>query len=244
MKNYKKTSYLVRKKIIKINAENKAAHLGSCLSCVEILLACFEFIKPRFENIIFSKGHAALAFYTVYENYSKKINSNNHLKKGSSYWAHLTKDKRKKINYSFGSLGYGAGVAAGISLAKKNQKILCILSDGELNEGSVWESLFFISHHKLKNVTILIDQNKLQSFGKTKDIINVDYKKIFYNLNYNCFHVDGHNIIEILKKLNLETKKPKIIICKTIKGKGIRKYENKVNSHYYPANIRDINLLQ
>ena len=96
MKNYKEISYLVRKKIIKINAEKKAAHLGSCLSCVEILIACFEFIKPKYKNLIISKGHAALAFYVVFENYFKKIVSENFLSKNSDYWGHITKNGKKK----------------------------------------------------------------------------------------------------------------------------------------------------
>ena len=244
MKNYKAISYLVRKKIIKINAEKKAAHLGSCLSCVEILIACFEYIKPKYKNLIFSKGHAALAFYVVFENYFKKIVSENFLSKNSNYWGHITKNDEKKIFYSFGSLGYGVGISAGAGLANKKDEILCILSDGELNEGSIWESLFFISHHNLKNITILIDKNNFQSFGKTKDIIYLKYKKIFKSLNFSYFQIDGHNVSKILEKLKLNTKRPKIIICETIKGKGLVKYENQLSSHYFPAKKKDIYLVK
>jgi transketolase len=243
MKNYKKKLLSIRKKIVQINYETKAAHLGSCLSCVEILLASFEFLKPNFNNIILSKGHAALAYYAVFEKFSNKIQSNKYLRKGSDYWAHITKNQKKKIDFSFGSLGYGLGIAAGVALGKKKQQIICIQSDGELNEGSVWESFFFISHHKLRNISILIDKNNLQSFGRTSDVLNINYMKIFKEMNYNVFKVDGHNINQILLVLKKKTKLPKIIICKTIKGKGIKKYENMLSSHYLPAKKHDLNLI-
>ena len=243
MRKFDKNSLDIRRKIVEINSIRKAAHLGSCLSCVEILLASFEFLKPKFENLIFSKGHAALAYYVTYEFFSKKINSKNYLKIKSNYWAHITKNVPKKINFSFGSLGYGLGIAAGTALAKKKCKIICVLSDGELNEGSIWESLFFISHHKLNNLNILIDENKIQSFGKTKSILNIKYRDIFKQMRFNFYEIDGHSTHKILKILNKKTQYPKIIMCQTIKAKGLKKYENRVSSHYYPAKEGDVRLV-
>ena len=246
MKNSKQIIKKLRKKIIEISYIKKSAHLGSSLSCLEILFACFlEYNRKRCE-IILSKGHAALGYYVVFEEFSKKIKASNFISDKSNLWGHITKSSKKNslLKFGFGSLGYGLGISAGLAYSNKNKKVLTIVSDGELNEGSFWESLFFVHHHKLKNLILFIDYNKVQSFGFCKDII--DFKKIknlFKNYDFFVTQINGHNINEISKKIKLKTKLPKIIICNTIKGKGIRRIENTIASHYKPALLSDIKKL-
>jgi transketolase len=239
----------IRKKIVELSFKSKSAHLGSCLSLVEILLVVIKFSKKKKSEIIFSKGHAAMAYYIVLKNfnYIKNFSYENYLKKKSKFWAHITKSDNNFLKFSFGSLGYGLGIAAGLAVGykniKKKTKIFCILSDGELNEGTIWESLMFISHHQLSNIITLIDFNKFQSFGKLKEVINLEsYKKKFESFNFSFQLINGHNIKDIEKAIKKKTKKPKIIMCSTVKGKGIPRMENKLFSHYKPAEIADLNI--
>lgn len=238
----------IRNKIIKISYETNSAHLGSNLSCLEILYAIFINVKKKNTEVIFSKGHAAIAYYSILEHFKflNKTELKKFLKPNTKLWSHLTRDiKNKFLKFSFGSLGYGPGISAGLSLAYKNtdqkHRIFCIISDGELNEGSTWESLMFIAHHKLKNIIILIDNNKWQSFGETKKIINLEsLDKKFKSFGFSVKTVDGHNISKIINALNKKAAKPKIIICKTVKGKGLKRIENSMESHYIPAKKEDL----
>ena len=240
----KKKISLIRQEIIEINYLKKAAHLGSCLSCVEMLYASFKYLKPNFENLIFSKGHAALAYYATLKHFNKKLLAHNYLKIGGQYWAHITKDLNNKIYYSFGSLGYGLGITAGMAYGNKKKKYICILSDGELNEGSIWESFWFLSHYKLNNISVLIDMNNLQSFGKTKEILDINYYKIIKSLNINIYNINGHDYKKIFKILSIKTIFPKVIFCNTIKGKGVESIENKISSHYFPASKKDLKIFK
>ena len=239
----------IRKNIIQLSFSSKSAHLGSCLSSVEILISVFKFSKKNRIEVIFSKGHAAMAYYATLAvfGFIKNFSYKHYLKKGSKFWAHISKYKNNFLKFSFGSLGYGLGISAGLALGyrniKKKRTIFCILSDGELNEGSVWESLMFISHHKLNNVIIIIDYNKFQSFGKLEEVIDLkSYKNKFQSFNFDFQSVDGHNLKEIESAIIKRTDKPKVIMCNTIKGKGIKRIENKLSSHYHPAELLDLNI--
>lgn len=247
MTNYNKLSHKIRSKIIKLSYDTNSAHLGSSLSCVEILISILlEFNKNK-DELIFSKGHAALAYYSTLNefNYLNNSSLSNFLKKGTKLWSHITKQNHPFFKYSFGALGYGLGISAGIGylmkIKKKKSRVFCILSDGELNEGSIWESIFFISHHKLNNIVIFIDKNLWQSFGRTKDIINLgNLKSKFKSFNFDTYEIDGHSINSIRKIIKKTTRLPKVIICKTVKGKGIKRIEDKLSSHYFPARIEDL----
>ena len=245
-------SFNIRKKIIFLSYTRNSAHLGSCLSCVEILVAILGSYKKVYSKLVVSKGHAAMAFYAALNefNFISKKNFNTYLKNGSELWGHITKSKKKDFfDFSFGALGYGPGISAGISYAlkekNKKHKVYCLVSDGELNEGTIWESLMFIAHHNLKNIIIFIDNNKIQSFGFTKDVLNLgNLKNKFNSFGFSTFACNGHSIKEISNLINLKTGKPKIIICNTVKGKGLKRIENKILSHYKPALEEDLELYE
>jgi transketolase len=234
----------IKKNIVGLSYDSGSAHLGSSLSCIEILLACFIYkSKKKNTEIIFSKGHAAMAYYALLFSF-KVINKHqlkNYLKNNSKLWAHITRKKNNEyFKFSFGSLGYGLGICAGLGVASKilnkKKKLFCILSDGELNEGSIWEALLFISHHQLKNFFILIDSNKIQSFGRTKDIINIsNLDKILSNLNFVVKTINGHDVSKIFSVLDKNFSKPVVLICNTVKGNGIKEIEDTISSHYKPA---------
>jgi transketolase len=250
MKTISKDIFSIRKKIIQLSYSSKSAHLGSSLSCVEILYSLILFLKnKKYKNseIIMSKGHASMAYLSCLEyfRFIKKINVNKYLKKNSEYWGHISRNKKNNyLKFSFGSLGCGLGIAAGIAYHNLHNKIyepiFVVMSDGELNEGSVFESAQFIAHHNLYNIKILIDNNKIQSFGRTKEILNINYKKVFASLNYITEEVNGHFVKDILKKINKKRKYPLFLICNTIKGRGLKNTEDKLESHYYPASTDDL----
>lgn len=238
----------IRKISLKINYLSKSSHLGGVLSMSDIISVLFfkilNFDKKNIfsqnrNRFILSKGHACLGIYVVL--FIKKIISKrtllNYGKNSSILMTHIS-HKVPGIEFSTGSLGHGLPFAAGKAYyAKfKNKKwnTFCLLSDGELNEGSNWEALLFASHHKLNNLTIIIDYNKIQSFGKTNEVINLEplIEKL-NSLNLHVIEIDGHNVKEIYKALRVKSKnKTKIIIANTIKGYGVKFLENKLEWHY------------
>ena len=237
----------IRKKIVELSYSAKSAHLGSSLSCVEILTACMLVKKDKkksLSEIILSKGHAAMAYYSVLSEFGEISGKvlKNYMKPNSNLWGHVTKSNNKFFKFSFGSLGYGLGISSGLSLGyksiKKKHDIYCVISDGEINEGPTWEALMFISHHQLNNIKIIIDKNSIQSLERTKNVINIKkLNKILKNFNYDVSEVNGHKTHLIFKLLKKKKKKPMILICNTIKGKGIKEIENKISSHYHPATL-------
>ena len=275
MKNNKKKNKIetisldLKKKILEISYKKKAHHIGSCLSCIDILTALyFGFMKVKNNQIkkndrfIMSKGHAALSYYLVLMKlkfFSEKFLLNEYLTNNGKLGGHPDMNMKLGIDFSSGSLGNGISVAAGMAYAhkadKQKNKVFTLIGDGECNEGIVWETALFAGHHKLNNLFVIIDYNKLQGFGSTNKILNLEpLKSKFQSFNWNVDKVNGHNINQIiksLKKLNKKkNNKPNLIIANTIKGKGVKFMENKFESHYevldstkYNLSIKDLRLL-
>ena len=206
-----------------------------------------------------SKGHAALSYYLVLMKkkfFSEKFLIKEYLSNSGKLGGHPDTNTAKGIDFCSGSLGNGISVGSGMAYSlkkdKKKNKVFVLIGDGECNEGMIWESVLFASHHKLDNLYVLLDYNKLQGFGSTKNIINLEpLKKKFESFNWNVLVADGHNINAILKSLkSFKTKKknPNLLIGNTIKGKGVYFMENKFESHYqvldknsYNRSIKNIN---
>ena len=275
MKNHKKKNKIesisldLKKKILEISYRKRAHHIGSCLSCIDILTALyFGFMKVKKNQIkkndrfIMSKGHAALSYYLVLMRlkfFSEKFLVNEYLADNGKLGGHPDMNKKLGIDFSSGSLGNGISVAAGMAYAykadKQKNKVLTLIGDGECNEGIVWETALFAGHNKLNNLFVIIDYNKLQGFGSTNKILNLEpLKSKFQSFNWNVDQVDGHNVKKIIKSLNKlnnkKNKKPNLIIANTIKGKGVKFMENKFESHYevldtskYNISIKNLRLL-
>ena len=250
MKNIDQISKKIRKKILKISHAAKSAHIASSLSIVDLIVNIyFNFMQKNKKNIfILSKGHACLAQYCLlYElGYIKKKTLDTFGKNGPILMSHSS-HKVPGVNLSTGSLGHGLPVSAGIALSKKiinkNGKVFVLLSDGELNEGSNWESLLFISHHNLNNLVIIIDYNKIQSLDFVNKTLKLQpLKKKFTSFGCKVLEIDGHNHKEIFKSLKNSSNRPLVIIANTIKGKGISFMENKVLWHYKPPNDHELKL--
>ena len=242
-KTYKDFSLKVRKSILKIANSSQCSHIGSNLSIVDILTTLYiKLLKNKKNYFILSKGHACLALYCVLKEMrfitEKTLNS---FGKNDSILMSHASHKVPGIELSTGSLGHGLPVATGVALADKINKIkkktFVLLSDGELDEGSNWESLLFSSHHKLNNLVIIIDYNKLQSIDSVKNTLNLEpLKQKFQSFGCKVVSVDGHNFKQLEKVLSSSSTKPLVIIANTIKGKGVSFMENSVLWHYKSLN--------
>jgi transketolase len=152
------------------------------------------------------------------------------------------------VEFSTGSLGHGLPYAVGRALAekvnKKNNKIYVLISDGELNEGTTWESLLFASFHKLDNLIVIIDYNKIQSLDFTKNVLKLEpLKEKFKSFNCNIKNINGHDFNQIYKSLLVSKNgKPTVIIANTIKGKGVKYMEGKILWHYKSPSTQELDI--
>lgn len=219
-----------------------AGHIGSSLSCAEMLtFVRFGWMKAD-DELILSKGHAAASLYSLLA--EEGILSDNDIasfyQNNTFLAAHPPAGKIKSIPFATGSLGHGLSIAAGLGLAAKlkqcNKQIFCITSDGEINEGSTWEAAMFLSHHRLTNVFWLIDRNRLQGFGRTEDVMQLEpLSDKLQAFGFEVLQADGHDFEQInAAKEKYTTTKPMALICNTVKGKGWKQFEDKLDCHYLP----------
>jgi len=229
-------------------AGSNGSHVGPALSIVEIMAVLYLQIMnikpsdPTWElrdRFILSKGHGALGYYVaMYEaGVISKEDLYTYESDGGFFPGHPSKKLSLGIEYSGGSLGLGLSYGTGMALAAKrkneNFRIFVLMGDGEINEGSVWESVMFAKHNKLSNMTVIIDRNNMQSDGSSEDIINVDMEAIWRGFGWEVIISDGHNVKQLMKAFQQNnTYYPKVIICNTIKGKGISFMENSKDWHH------------
>jgi transketolase len=245
--NLKAISANVRKDIINMLGLAGSGHPGGSLSSVELVVVLyFEHMKfnpkdandPDRDYFVLSKGHVCPVLYAVLARLECFISTDElrTLRKvGSRLQGHPAKDRELPgIEVSTGSLGYGlsvgAGIAAGMKQAKRNNKVYVLMGDGEQQEGSIWEAAMAAAHFKLNNLCAIVDDNGLQIDGATKDVMNVEPLTDKYrSFGWNVIEIDGHNLEEIDKaytQFKAEKGKPTAIIAKTVKGKGVSYMEN------------------
>jgi len=228
----------------------KASHIGGALSMADILSVLYGRIlkydpkNPSWDDrdrFLLSKGHACSSLYaTLALSGFFPLSLLDEYGTDGTYLLSHTSDKIPGIELSTGSLGHALPVACGISLAGKrkgkNYKTYVIISDGELDEGSNWESILFAPQHHLDNLVLIVDYNKIQSLGTTKEVINLEsLSKKFEAFNWETLEIDGHDhniLINTFKNLVFDNKLPKVIIANTVKGKGIDFMENRLLWHY------------
>jgi len=234
----------IRKDILTISFESGHGHIPTCFSIVELLQTVYETMKKDPSNpdwderdiFILSKGHAALAQYVVLaKNGYFPIDSVRGFGSCSStFGCHGDRTKTPGVEVSTGSLGHGIGVATGIALAFKIKKqarnVFVLVGDGEANEGSVWEALMVAADQGLTNLTIIYDDN--QSHARGLQINNPAEKLAAFGLH--VIEVDGHDPEAIRAALAIKTDKPKALLAKTVKGKGIAE----MSDNHYPWHRR------
>ena len=204
------------------------------------------FKKKRRKGYRVKNGHKQHLSEILIESISK---SNNLVKKDkTSNLRVFGNTSIPGIDATTGSLGHGLGIACGMAYLYKKQeidkKVYVVISEGELYEGSTWEALLFAAHNKLENLNIIIDENSLIILGTTDDCLRLDpIKKKIEGFGFNVDHIDGHNLEQIEKALNNKIKGVKVILAKTVKGKGFSIMENKANWHYWnPIDEKEIEI--
>ena len=231
-----------------------ASHIGTCLSMADILAVLYGEtlnVDPAFpswperDRLIISKGHGAAILYAILaeKGFFPIDWLDSYCLEGSPLLGHVS-HKVPGVELSTGSLGHGLPVACGMALAAKSDsekhRIFVVLSDGELDEGSNWESIMFASHHKLDNLVAIVDCNKLQGFGYTKDVLDLDsLSDKWESFGWAVKKIDGHNhqqIKDSLKKIPLKQTVPTVILADTVKGKGVSFMENRLEWHYKSPN--------
>ena len=257
----KKIAIEVRKGIIEAVYSAKSGHPGGALSCADILTVLYfnqmniDEEKPNDKNrdrLVLSKGHASAALYSVLaeKGYFDKELLKTFRKIGSNLQGHPDMKKIPGVDMTTGSLGQGLSAAVGMALASKMDqagcKIYCIMGDGEIEEGQVWEAAMAASKNKLDNLCVILDNNNLQIDGeidKVGGMNNITEK--FQSFGFNTINIDGHNIDSIIDSFTTakQTKgKPTIIIAKTVKGKGVSFMDNKAEWHGKAPSEEEYNL--
>ena len=162
----------IRKDILKTSYEAGACHIGSALSCVEILLEIFKRMKKG-DRFIFSKASGVCAYYVLLSRVGR-FPKNDLVKYLKRY--PLCDKRVPGVLHSVGSLGHGLPVAVGLALSDRDRDVYVLMSDGELQAGTTWECLLFVKQHKLTNLNIIVDHNGLQACGKIKDILDIPWE--------------------------------------------------------------------
>ncbi len=239
----------IRLKILKLLYNAKASHLGSGMSVVEILTAIYSLVdidkiklnSPDRSRVFVSKGHCACATYSVMNSFGlidDEVLSTYH--SNDSFLAGHVSHSVNCVEHSTGALGHGVSVALGAAIGMKSKNYennpisFCLCGDGEIQEGSVWEAFMLAGHLKLNNFVVLIDYNKISSITDTNKVVNLEpLAQKFSSFGFNSIEVDGHNINSIYEAINKRDKnKPLVVICHTVKGKGVSFAENDPIWHY------------
>ena len=254
MSNFKDSEKLannIRKHAVTMTSLGNSSHIGSILSIADILAVLYNSVlkynsnDPKWierDRFILSKGHAGAGVYAVLaeSGFIPLDKLKTHYQDGSDLSGHVSHKGVSGVEFSTGSLGHGLPVACGMALAakinKKKYRVFSLLSDGECNEGSNWEATLFAAHHKLDNLTVIIDRNRLQSIYSTEDTLALEpFAEKWKSFGWDFIEIDGHNHNEIFqsskKKDNLAGK-PICIIANTIKGNGVSFMENNTLWHY------------
>lgn len=239
----------MRREILEMVVGARGTHIASAFSIIDILVYLYDKvlkINPQNPNdtkrdkFVLSKGHGCATLYVVLAHYGffpKRV-LKSYCSEGGILGGHPDRGI-PGVEVSTGSLGHGLSVAVGFALANKinrsKSKVYCLVGDGECNEGTIWEACMVASHHKLDNLVLIVDDNKLMISGFTKDILNpLSFTEKFRAFGWNTIEIDGHNFNEMIKvfeKVPIKNKKPTVIIANTIKGKGVSYMENESQWH-------------
>jgi len=229
----------------------KGSHIGSSLSIADILsVLYYDILNINPNNVlaidrdrfILSKGHAGAAVYATLAElkFFPKEKLKTHYQNGSDLSGHVSHKGVPGVEFSTGSLGHGINVAVGMAKAAKldrmTHKIFVLLSDGECDEGTIWEAAMFSSHHKLDNLFAIIDYNKIQSLDSIENTLGLEpFKQKWKSFGWHVIEVDGHNHEQLKIAFSSSPQKrykPTVIIAHTTKGKGVSFMENSVLWHY------------
>lgn len=241
----------IRLETVRLTDIAKSGHYTSVFSCAELFSVLYYHVlkfdpkNPKWEDrdrFVLSKGHAAIGLYPVLADngFFPKERLDTYTRVGSPFGDHPDMRKIPGIDFSSGSLGHGlsisVGMAIGGKISNKDFKVYCMLGDGELNEGQIWEAAMSAANFKLNNLIAIVDRNQMSLDGFTEEVMAVEpIDKKFEAFGWDVKHVDGHNLEDLLNLFNeienTNREKPLVIIANTIKGKGVAGMELNNNWH-------------
>lgn len=226
-----------RRRVLTMIYKAQTSHIASNFSVIDIATVLYENLQPR-DEVVWSKGWAAATIYYFLAQQGK-IPAEDLEKFPNAPYLGLAETSVPGVLCNGGAVGHGTPIATGIALGKKRAGIpgmvYCIMSDGELNEGVVWESTMIAAHHKLDNLVFVIDANKWQAMGRTRDICNLEpIENRFRGFGWSWKRIGGHDYAGLEDMIGYagKTGYPLVIICDTIKGKGVSFMEDHLLYHY------------
>ncbi len=241
----------VRRDVVRMTHLGKSSHVGSMLSMADLISVLYGRIlnvdpeRPKWserDRFFLSKGHAGGAIYATLAEcgFFDKAVLDTHYGEGSILSGHVSHKGVPGVELSTGSLGHALGVAAGVALSGKLDgkpwRVFTLLSDGECDEGSVWEAIHFAGHHKLSNLVAVIDYNKIQSLAPVSETLALEpFADKWRAFGWSVREVDGHDhddIYSALSAVPFAADKPSVVLAHTTKGKGVSFMENSVLWHY------------
>jgi transketolase len=237
--------------VLEMTNKSKASHVGSCLSVIDVLSTIY-FLQANSKNfdeieVILSKGHAAAAAYSILANLNEisMQDINKYCEDGSLLNGHISHLISPRIRLSTGSLGHGFPFGIGLAIAnlqkQKEIKTFVVMSDGECDEGTTWESALIANQFKLKNLVVVIDRNFIQSLGRTEDVMKLEpLAKKWESFGFQVIEIDGHDYSLLFETLNRNFEVPTCIIANTTKGKGVSYMEDTVLWHYRSPNLEEL----
>lgn len=241
-------------------ARSQSSHVGTCFSMADILAVLYENVlridpsRPDAsdrDRFILSKGHGTAVLYAILAEkgffpLDWLTSYNFH---GAKLLGHCTSKGVPGVELSTGSLGHGLSVGLGIAKALKldalESKVFVLLGDGECDEGAIWEAALLAPQLKLNNLVAIIDYNKIQSFGSVKEVIDLEpFSEKWSSFGWNACSIDGHDHKQLLNTLTNQDSgnKPTVIICHTVKGKGVSYMENQLAWHYRSPNKDELQI--
>lgn len=239
--DYTKIATASRKRVLEMIFKAQSSHIGSNFSAIDILSVLFEKMDLKKDKFIASKGWVAASVYyfLAEKGVIPKEDLERYCQPDEKEYIGLVEPHHKfGLEFAGGSMGYGLPAGAGFALAKKlnndGGKIHVLMSDGEIQIGTTWEAILIAKQHNLANLVAWIDNNKLQAMGRTKDILDIEpLDERVKSFGWAVQRINGHDYGAIESALqNLSSDKPNMIICDTIKGKGISFMENNNLYHY------------
>lgn len=251
--DFKKLAQRARIAVLTMIHRAGTSHIGSNFSCIDLAAVLFSSVnldgelKPERDRIIFSKGWAAATnyFFLAEKGIIPKEDLDTFCMPGSNYLG-LVEPSIRGIDVAGGAMGHGLPIGVGMALAAKREgspaHIYVLMSDGEMDCGTTWESALLAAHHKLTNLTVIVDQNDFQAMGTTSQVLNIEPLKAKWTaFGWNAKKIDGHDFRSIAVSLRaaLKSDGPTAIIAKTTKGKGVSFMENKLEWHYKNVNAED-----
>jgi transketolase len=242
----------VRRLSVEMVARAKASHIGGALSMADILAALYApggslRINPadpqwdQRDRFVLSKGHSCVALYAslALRGFFPVDELQEYARDGSRLLCH-TSHHVPGVELSTGSLGHGLSFACGLALGARRRgwhwRSVAVLSDGELNEGSNWEAILFAGHHRLDNLWVVVDFNKIQSLGRVEEVLRLEpLAEKFESFGWRTLQIDGHSMEELREALDFDRAppgRPTVVVADTVKGAGVDFMEDRLLWHY------------